>query len=165
MSLCLVEVVNIFIDQGSNSPVVVLKDTAGDDMLPILIAPLEASMIAIELEGKKPVRPLTHDLIANILRELEWKVESIVVDDLKNNIFFAKIRLLSGNTSIEIDSRPSDAIALALRTKSPIYVRRKVFALAMGIEQAAKKVDKETLKEMLEDLEIDDLGEIGRAHV
>ncbi len=158
MSLCLVEVVNIFIDQGSNSPVVVLKDTAGDDMLPILIAPLEASMIAIELEGKKPVRPLTHDLIANILRELEWKVESIVVDDLKNNIFFAKIRLLSGNTSIEIDSRPSDAIALALRTKSPIYVRRKVFALAMGIEQAAKKVDKETLKEMLEDLEIDDLG-------
>jgi len=158
MSLCLVEVVNIFIDQGSNSPVVVLKDTAGDDMLPILIAPLEARMIAIELEGKKPVRPLTHDLIANILRELEWKVESIVVDDLKNNIFFAKIRLLSGNTSIEIDSRPSDAIALALRTKSPIYVRRKVFALAMGIEQAAKKVDKETLKEMLEDLEIDDLG-------
>lgn len=158
MSLCLVEVVNIFIDQGSNSPVVVLKDTAGDDMLPILIAPLEASMIAIELEGKKPVRPLTHDLIANILRELEWKVESIIVDDLKNNIFFAKIRLLSGNTSIEIDSRPSDAIALALRTKSPIYVRRKVFALAMGIEQAAKKVDKETLKEMLEDLEIDDLG-------
>ncbi len=158
MPLCLVEVMNIFIDQGSNSPVVVLKDTAGDDMLPILIAPLEASMIAIELEGKKPIRPLTHDLIANILRELEWKVESIVVDDLKNNIFYAKIRLLSGNTSIEIDSRPSDAIALALRTKSPIYVRRKVFALAMGIEQAAKKVDKETLKEMLEDLEIDDLG-------
>ncbi len=158
MPLCLVEVMNIFIDQGSNSPVVVLKDTAGDDMLPILIAPLEASMIAIELEGKKPIRPLTHDLIANILKELEWKVESIVVDDLKNNIFYAKIRLLSGNTSIEIDSRPSDAIALALRTGSPIYVRRKVFALAMGIEQAAKKVDKETLKEMLEDLEIDDLG-------
>lgn len=158
MPLCLVEVMNIFIDQGSNSPVVVLKDTAGDDILPILIAPLEASMIAIELEGKKPIRPLTHDLIANILKELDWKVESIVVDDLKNNIFYAKIRLLSGNTSIEIDSRPSDAIALALRTQSPIYVRRKVFALAMGIEQAAKKVDKETLKEMLEDLEIDDLG-------
>lgn len=158
MSLSRVEVVNIFIDQDSGSPVVILKDTAGDDVLPILIAPLEASLIAIELEGKKPVRPLTHDLIVAMLRELSWKVSSIVIDDLKNNIYYAKINLSSENTSMEIDSRPSDAIALALRAKAPIFVRKKVFALAMGIEKAAKKVDGETLKELLEDLEIDDAG-------
>ena len=158
MSLSRVEVVNIFIDQDSGSPVVILKDTAGDDVLPILIAPLEASLIAIELEGKKPVRPLTHDLIVAMLRELSWKIGSIVIDDLKNNIYYAKINLSSENTSMEIDSRPSDAIALALRAKAPIFVRKKVFALAMGIEKAAKKVDGETLKELLEDLEIDDAG-------
>ncbi len=158
MSLCRVEIVNIFIDQDSGSPVVILKDTGGDEVLPILIAPLEASLIAIEIEGKKPVRPLTHDLMSNILKELSWTVESIVIDDLRNNIYYAKIHLSSGNTSIEIDSRPSDAIALALRTKSPMYVRKKVFAQAMGIEKAAKQVDEETLKEMLEDLEIDDTG-------
>ena len=158
MSLIRVEVVNIFIDQDSGSPVVILKDANGDDVLPILIAPLEASLIAIELEGKKPARPLTHDLIVAMLRELSWKVSSIVIDDLKNNIYYAKIHLSSENTSMEIDSRPSDAIALALRAKSPIFVRKKVFALAMGIEKAAKKVDGETLKELLEDLEIDDAG-------
>jgi uncharacterized protein len=158
MSLCRVEVVNIFIDQNSGSPVVLLQDSSGGDVLPILIAPLEASLIAIELEGKKPVRPLSHDLIASILNSTGWKVDSIVIEDIRNNIFYARINLLSGDTRLEIDSRPSDAIALALRTKSPIYVKKKVFALAMGIEKAAKTADEETLKEMLEELEIDDVG-------
>lgn len=158
MSLCRVNITNVYVDENTGSPVVILQDTDGGDILPILIAPLEASLIAIELEGKKPIRPLSHDLMANILAELSWKVDSVIVDDLRNNIFFAKIILTSGESRLEIDSRPSDSIALALRTKSPIYVRKKVFALAMGIENAAKKVDEDTLKEMLEDLEIDDVG-------
>ncbi|TAL29645.1 MAG: bifunctional nuclease family protein [Spirochaetes bacterium] len=158
MTLCRVEVASIYLDESTGSPIVVLKDTASDNVLPILIAPLEASLIAIELEGKRPARPLTHDLIASILAALQWSVESVVVEDLRNNIFYAKITLVSGETRLEIDSRPSDAIALSLRTRSPIFVRKKVFALAMGIEQAVKKMDEETLREMLEDMEIDDAG-------
>jgi|FrelakmetLWP11LW_1041352.scaffolds.fasta_scaffold162750_1 bifunctional DNase/RNase len=158
MSLTKVEVGNIFIDQKSGVPVVILKDTESKETLPILIAPLEASLIAIELEGKKPLRPLTHDLIVNILAELSYKVESIDVFDLKNNIYYARINLFDGNKKIKIDSRPSDAIALALRTKSPIYVEKKLFAMYMGLEKASKEVDEETLKEFLEGVDIEDAG-------
>lgn len=158
MSLTKVEVGNIFIDQKSGVPVVILKDTESKETLPILIAPLEASLIAIELEGKKPLRPLTHDLIVNILSELSYKVESIDVFDLKNNIYYARINLFDGNKKLKIDSRPSDAIALALRTKSPIYVEKKLFAMYMGLEKASKEVDEETLKEFLEGVDIEDAG-------
>ena len=158
MTISQAEVVNIFIDQNSSAPIVLLQDIDTKDTLPILIAPLEASMIAIELEGQKPVRPLTHDLIINILKKLSYEVVSIVIDDLKNNIYYAKINLASGDITLEIDSRPSDAIAVALRTKSPIYVRRKLYAVNMSLERAVKEVDEETLKEVLEDIEIDDVG-------
>ncbi len=158
MALCRVEISNIYVDQNTGSPVVILEDPQSGNMLPILIAPLEASLIAIELEGKKPIRPLSHDLMLNILKELNWSVESIIVDDLKNNIFYAKLVLFSDIGRVEVDSRPSDAIALALRAKAPIYVRKKVFALALGIENIAKGIDKDMLKDLLEDLEIDDVG-------
>lgn len=158
MSLSRVEVLNIVIDQENNIPVVILQDIETKDTLPILIAPLEASMIAIELEGKKPIRPLTHDLLINIVKATSYEVESIEINDLKDNIYYAKIKLVSGNKTLEIDSRPSDAIAIALRTKAPIYVKKKVFILSMGIQKATKHVDKETLKEVLEDIEIEDVG-------
>lgn len=158
MSLCEVNVVNLFVDQESGAPIVLLQDIVTKEVLPILVAPLEASLIAIELEGKKPIRPLTHDLLINILKELSYEIESVVIDDLKNNIYYAKINLVSNNKTLQIDSRPSDSIALALRSKSPIYVKKKVFVLCMGIEKASKDVDKETLKELLEDIEIDDVG-------
>ncbi len=158
MSLAEVKVVNIFLDQDSGAPIVLLQDMETKDILPILIAPLEASMIAIELEGKKPVRPLTHDLLVNILRDLSYDVKSICIHDLKDNIYYANISLSAENESLDIDSRPSDAIAIALRTGAPIYVKRKVFALAMGLEKAAHRSDEETLKEVLEDIEIDDAG-------
>ncbi|MDY6969478.1 MAG: bifunctional nuclease family protein [Spirochaetota bacterium] len=158
MTISKVDVVNIFLDQKNGVPVVLLQDTESKDTLPILIAPLEASMIAIELEGKKPIRPLTHDLIINILNKLSYTIDSVVINDLKDNIYYANIVLISEGDSVEIDCRPSDAIALALRTKSPIYVERKVFALSMGIQKAVKNVDKETLKEVLKDLKIEDVG-------
>ena len=158
MTISKVDVVNIFLDQKNGVPVVLLQDTESKDTLPILIAPLEASMIAIELEGKKPIRPLTHDLIINILNKLSYTIDSVVINDLKDNIYYANIVLISEGDSVEIDCRPSDAIALALRTKSPIYVERKVFALSMGIQKAVKNVDKETLKEVLKHLKIEDVG-------
>ncbi|MBP7603239.1 MAG: bifunctional nuclease family protein [Spirochaetes bacterium] len=157
MSLCRVDVVNVFLDQNSGSPVVLLQARDSGDVLPILVAPLEASLIAIEIEGKKPVRPLTHDLLASTIHSLSWQVESIVVEDLKDNIFYAKITLEREGERIEIDSRPSDAIALALRTKSPMFVRKKVFGLSMGLDRAAHTYDADTLKEMLENIDIDDV--------
>jgi uncharacterized protein len=158
MSLTKVEVGSIYIDQKSGVPVLILKDLSGSDTLPILIAPLEASLIAIEIEGKKPLRPLTHDLIVNILTELSYQVQSIEIYDLKKNIYYAKINLFDGNRLLKIDSRPSDAIALALRTRSPIFVEKKLFAMYLGIEKAAKESDKETLKDFLEGIDIEDAG-------
>jgi uncharacterized protein len=152
------KVINIFLDKDTGAPVVLLKDMHGDDILPIVIAPLEASMIAIELEGKKPVRPLTHDLIVNLLKEFGQEVKSICIQDLRNNIYFATLNLDSNGTCLDIDCRPSDAIAIALRTGAPIYVKKKVFALAMGVDTMAGRMDKETLREVLEDIEIDDVG-------
>lgn len=157
MSLCRVDVINVFLDQNSGSPVVLLQARESGDVLPILVAPLEASLIAIEIEGKKPVRPLTHDLLACTIHSLSWHVESIVVDDLRDNIFYAKITLEREGERIEIDSRPSDAIALALRTRSPMFVRKKVFGLSMGLDRAVHTYDADTLKEMLENIDIDDV--------
>ncbi len=151
-------VVNLFLDKDTGTPVVLLKDMHGDDMLPIVIAPLEAGMIAIELEGEKPLRPLTHDLIINLLGEFKQDVKSICIHDLKNNIYYAALNLDSGGVFMDVDCRPSDAIAIALRAGAPIYVEKKVFALAMGIENAAHTMDRDTLKEVLESIEIDDVG-------
>lgn len=158
MSFAEVNVVNVFIDQKNNVPIVLLKNIDSNDTLPILIAPLEASLIAIELEKQKPVRPLTHDLIVNILKELAYSVESIFIYDLKDNIYYAKINLVSDGEKIEIDSRPSDAIAIALRTKSPIYVNTRLFTVNLSLEKAIDEVDEETLKELLEKIDIDDVG-------
>ncbi|HON80100.1 MAG TPA: bifunctional nuclease family protein [Spirochaetota bacterium] len=157
MPVCEVQIVNIFVDKDTGTPVVLLQDIESRDVLPILIAPLEASMIAIELEGQKPVRPLTHDLIINMIKELSYEVKSVCVTDLRENIYFAEITLVSGDRVVEIDSRPSDAIAVALRAGCPIFVKRKVFALAMGIENVARSGNRETMKEVLEDIDIDDV--------
>lgn len=158
MSLCKVDIATIVLDEETNTPIVVLQDNASGNILPIMIAPLEASLIAIELEGKKPVRPLTHDLIITMLKTFKYTAESVVIDDLKDNIYFAKINLLSSDSSeIKIDCRPSDAIAIALRANIPIYVKRKVFAISQGLDNLSQ-VDKETMKEVLEDIDIDDVG-------
>jgi bifunctional DNase/RNase len=114
-------------------------------------------MIAIELEGQKPVRPLTHDLIINVVKELAYEVKSVCVTDLRDNIYFAEITLVCGDRVVEIDSRPSDAIAVALRAGCPIFVKRKVFALAMGISNVVKSGDREAMKEVLEDIDIEDV--------
>ncbi len=158
MSLSEVKVLNVFIDQKNNVPIVLLQDLEENNTLPILIAPLEASLIAIELENQKPIRPLTHDLIVNILKKISYSVKSIEIYDLKNNIYYARIKILNNDELLEIDSRPSDAIAIALRTKSPIYVDKKLFNVNIDLEKAVEDVDDDTLKEFLENVEIDDVG-------
>jgi len=107
-----------------------LKEINGNRRLPIIIGPFEANAIALELEGSKPPRPLTHDLIKNLIDNLSASVLEIVIDELKDNTFYAKIVLEIAGLTNEIDSRPSDAIALALRAKVPIYVNEIVMEVA-----------------------------------
>jgi hypothetical protein len=117
----------ITLDPNSKMPVVVLKDPDNRVALPIWIAPLEATSMATELEGIKTARPMTHDLIRNMLTEFGATVERIEVTELRENTYFARLYLRTREgATVEIDSRPSDAIAVALRTKSPIYVAKKV---------------------------------------
>lgn len=120
--------------------VVILKEKSSQRYLPIWIGPAEAESIAIKLQDVSVLRPLTHDLITNIIGELGAKISAIVVSDLTDDTFFAKIVLDHDGDQVEIDSRPSDAIALAVRTKVPIYVDEGV------LERAGVLIDKETGK-------------------
>jgi uncharacterized protein len=117
----------ITLDPSTKTPIVVLKDPDNKLTLPIWIGPLEATAMATELEGIKPQRPLTHDLLRSLLSEFGVTVEAAEVTELRESTFYARIHLKTRDgKTLEVDSRPSDAIALALRTKSPIYVAKKV---------------------------------------
>src|SRR5512145_698452 len=114
------------LDPVTKTPIVILKDPDNKLNLPIWIGLLEATAMATELEGIKMARPMTHDLLRNLLDELGAAVEAIEVTDLRDNTYYALIHLEVGGQRLAIDCRPSDAISLALRTKSPIYVAKKV---------------------------------------
>jgi uncharacterized protein len=128
------------LDPTTKMPIVVLKDPDNKLNLPIWIGPLEAAAMATELEGIRPQRPMTHDLVRNVLGDLGATVEAVEVTELRENTYFARIlvRTREGR-DMEVDSRPSDAIAIALRTKSPIYVAKKVLEMSSELhEQAAE---------------------------
>jgi uncharacterized protein len=110
----------------SQHRIVVLKDTNSDRYLPIWIGPFEADAINIELQEMPPQRPLTHDLLKSLIRELGGRVVHVLISDLRNAIYYARIVIELGGRTIEVDSRPSDAIALAVRVKSPIFVAESV---------------------------------------
>ena len=116
----------VTMDPERHSPIVVLEDSQGREAFPIWIGLPEARAIALELEGVDTPRPLTHALLNNILAKLKIGVRRIFINDLRNNTYFAKIDLQSGSETITIDARPSDAIALAVRTNAPLFVARKV---------------------------------------
>ncbi|HVA28508.1 MAG TPA: bifunctional nuclease family protein [Candidatus Baltobacteraceae bacterium] len=114
------------IDLLTHDPVVILKDMDGSHYLPILIGPFEATAIALALEGAPVPRPLSHDLMRNILESLDTTLEQVIVHDIKDSTFFAKLILRTNGELQEIDARPSDGIALALRMQAPIYVSDKI---------------------------------------
>jgi len=116
----------VAMEVGGEQGVVILKDIDGRRVLPIWIGMLEATSIAMEMEGIKPARPLTHDLIKSMLDTLKAEVCMVIIHDLKDSTFFGQVVLKSQGDTIEIDSRPSDAIALALRTNAPIFVSEQV---------------------------------------
>jgi uncharacterized protein len=151
-------VAGIALDPVTKMPIIILKDLNGENALPIWIGIAEASAIATQLEKIDLARPMTHDLIKNILRALDVSLERIEVTALKDNTFFASIHLNFGGTRLTIDSRPSDAIALALRTESPILVSEEVLQQAKSIDlqkmenDSSTQEEKEKWKEILENL-------------
>jgi bifunctional DNase/RNase len=129
-----VRVRGVTVDPQAGSPVVLLEDLQGDRVLPIWVGVFEARAIAMELDKVAPPRPMTHDLIKTILEGVNAQVSDVVIVDLKDNTFYAQITLRTGSASRPIDARPSDAIALALRVKAPIYVEKAVLERAPAIE-------------------------------
>ena len=116
----------LMMDPSANTPIIILKDVNGDSMLPIWVGAFEANAIAVEIEKLSTQRPMTHDLLKNVIWELGASVRRIIITDLVDNTFYAVIEMVRDNQVIAIDSRPSDAIALALRVDCPIYVNNEV---------------------------------------
>lgn len=148
----------LMIDPITNMPIVILKDKGGERVLPIWVGVFEANAIALQIENIATPRPMTHDLLRNILSEIEADVLRIVVSDLRDNTFYAMIYLDRGGDTIAVDARPSDAIALALRTKAPIYVEDSVVESAKGLDLTKDSTDSERLQKWLEGLNPEDLG-------
>ena len=124
------KVEGLTLDPLTNMPIIILKDLSRDKALPIWVGYFEANAIALEIEKINTPRPMTHDLLSSMISSLQAKVKHVLVNDLKDNTFFAVISVVQNGSDMTIDSRPSDAIALALRTNSPIFVEEKVIEAA-----------------------------------
>ncbi len=154
----LMEIKGLMLDPSSNVPIVILKDAEDSLFLPIWIGVFEANAIALRVEGIETPRPMTHDLVTALLKQLEAKIDKIVVCDLQENTFFARIHLNRNGEELEVDSRPSDAIALAVRSDAPIHVLRPVLEKAQAIDLTQKISDDEKLRKWLEEVSPEDLG-------
>ena len=148
----------LMVDPITNMPIVVLKDEKGDRVLPIWVGVFEANAIALQIENVAPPRPMTHDLLRNVISDLKGAVERIAVTELKDNTFYALIYLRVGADLVAVDARPSDAIALALRARAPIYVEEAVIEAARSTDTSADRADSDKLQRWLESLSSDDLG-------
>jgi len=148
----------LMMDPVNNMPIVILKDVAGSTVLPIWVGVYEANAIALEIEKVSTPRPMTHDLIRNLLIGLNTSLRKVVVSELKDDTFYAIIWLDRDGDLISIDSRPSDALALALRLDCPIYVEEQVLKSSKQASSISDKVNNEELRRWLEGLNDEDLG-------
>ena len=148
----------LMVDPITNMPIVILRDKDGQRVLPIWVGIFEANAIALQIENIATPRPMTHDLLRNVIHDLKAEVEKIVVCDLQENTFYALIYLSLNGDTVAIDARPSDAIALALRTSAPIFVEDAVIDHAKTVDTSSEKADADRLHKWLESLDPDDLG-------
>ena len=148
----------LMVDPITNMPIVILKDREGERVLPIWVGIFEANAIALQIENVSMPRPMTHDLLRNVIHDLHGSVQKVVVSDLKENTFYALIYVAVGDAVTAIDARPSDAIALALRTKAPILVEESVIDNAKTLDVGTEQADAERLEKWLEGLDPDELG-------
>jgi len=152
------EIKGLLMDPVSNMPVVILRDASDGVFLPIWVGIFEANAIALEMEKITTPRPMTHDLLKNLIEELQARVERVVINELKDNTFFARIHLTRGDQSWSVDSRPSDAIALALRVRADIFVEEEVLEKSKSLRAEGGEQDPERLKKWLEEVSPEDLG-------
>jgi uncharacterized protein len=148
----------LMMDPVTNMPIVILKDIASDSVLPIWVGVYEANAIALEIEKVTTPRPMTHDLIKNVLVGLDAQVHKVVVTELREDTFYAVIWLDRAGQVISIDSRPSDALALALRVDCPIFVDELVLKTSKLAANASDRLSSEDLRKYLEGLNDEDLG-------
>ena len=148
----------LMMDPITNSPIVILQDVKKNTLLPIWVGIFEANAIALQVERVDSPRPMTHDLIKNILLLLDADIHKVVVTELADNVFYALIHLTLNGEPMAIDSRPSDAIALALRTDSPIFVTDDVINNSRNITLDKENLDPDEVRKWLDKLDPDDLG-------
>lgn len=163
MSLIRTRVRGLMMDERSKSPIVILQEEGGERVLPIWIGEAEARAIGIVLAGENLERPLTHDLMATLVKSLQAKVTAVTITSLKENTFFAEILLEVNGQQVLVDARPSDSIALALRTDADIFVDEDVMSSGQGwTGKATEKTEKEKAEEFKKFLENMDPGDFGR---
>ncbi len=148
----------LMIDPITNMPIIILRDPRSDSVLPIWVGIFEANAIALELEKIVTPRPMTHDLLRDMVKSLGARIERISVTELKENTFYALIHLSHNGRTFQVDSRPSDAIALALRAQAPIFVNTAVIEAAKNIDPTEDVRDTERLRKWLETLDETELG-------
>lgn len=156
------KVTGLTIDPFTSMPIIILKDLEEKSALPIWVGLIEASAIATELENIKLSRPMTHDLMKNMLDSLNVRVSKVTVSELHDNTFYAHVILTQNGKEIDLDARPSDAIAIALRTKAPIFVAKEVIDKSRKIDLAKEGIDesldKKKWTEILDNLSPEDFG-------
>ncbi len=148
----------LMVDPVTHMPIIILRDLDGLRVLPIWVGIFEANAIALQMENISTPRPMTHDLLRNVIEDLGGAVAKIVIADLRDNTFYALIHVDAPSGPIAIDARPSDAIALALRTQAPIFVEESVIDGAKGIDFGTDRPDSERLQKWLESLDPEELG-------
>ena len=148
----------LMVDPITNMPIIILRDKDGQRVLPIWVGVFEANAIALQIENVTTPRPMTHDLLRNVIHDLKADILKIVVSDLKENTFYALIHMQVNGEPLAVDARPSDAIALALRTRAPIFVEETVIDNAKTVDTSSEKADADRLHKWLESLDPDDLG-------
>lgn len=148
----------LMVDPSTNAPIVILKDVASDTVLPIWVGLFEANAIALEVEKSSPPRPMTHDLLKNLIHGLNAAIQRVVVTELRDDTFYAVIWMEQNGEVVTLDARPSDAIALALRTDCPIYVSEEVLKEAKVVPNAGDSATAEELRRWLENLNDEDMG-------
>jgi uncharacterized protein len=150
--------IKLMIDPITNLPIILLRDRDGQRVLPIWVGASEANAIALQIENITTPRPMTHDLLRNVIHDLKAEIRKVVVSDLKDNTFYALIHLEVNGEPLAVDARPSDAIALALRARAPIFVEDRVIDNAKTNDFAPDKTDAERLQKWLESLDPDEMG-------
>lgn len=148
----------LMIDPVTNMPIVILRDEDGQRTLPIWVGPVEANAIALQIENVAPPRPMTHDLLRNLLTDLGGRLVRVIISDLHDGTFYAYLEIAREDGPLFVDARPSDALALSIRTKAPVFVDTAVMDRARSVDASSDQADRERLQRWLESLDPDDLG-------